>query len=599
MRHGLRFAILAGIFLALFTLYPQFKLWYVRGAEWQGNYAYNDIDEVAYAAYLRALIDGRPRRNDPYTGRDDVPSSPQPESLFSIQFAAPYTVALPARLLGIGAPWAMTIAGAAAGFAAAFVLFWLLWMLTGNPWAALAGSLAVLAGGALAAGEGAIGGILDIGQTYPYFPAFRRYIPAVAFPFFFLLCALSWRMLAEDCLKRRIALCIGSSLCFSYTVFSYFYLWTAAAGWLATVFVLFALFRPEGFRRDLKALAALGAACILPLVPYALLLAQRVDTMDSVQLLVRTHAPDFARPPIYVGLAGAAVAAAGALSGLCRLREKEVLFTLSLALLPAVLFNQQVLTGRSLQPIHYQVFIGNYAAAAALAAAVGIVARRAWAARPVGYRAAAAALTATAVFWGVVECHWTIGVLDWANEARDRHMAVARRLSQMAADHPDPHRITVLHVGTLEGDDLPTVSPVNVLWARHQHVFAGLSWEESKERYYQWLHYQGYSEKDLEELIRTDFVTMIALFGWGRHTDRLSSEYSPVTSAEIGAECARYADFVRSFDAHDPRHPQVSFVVVPEGFGTDLSNFDRWYERGAAETVEGYRIYTATPRLLR
>lgn len=65
-----RFGIIAGLFLAVFSLYPQMKMVYLRGSDWQGNYAYNDIDEVAYAAYLRALIDGRPRKNDPYTGRD-------------------------------------------------------------------------------------------------------------------------------------------------------------------------------------------------------------------------------------------------------------------------------------------------------------------------------------------------------------------------------------------------------------------------------------------------------------------------------------------------------------------------------------------------
>ena len=106
-----QFGLIAGLFLALFSLYPQFKMIYLRGADWQGHYAYNDIDEVAYAAYLKALIDGRPRKNDPYTGRDDAPDDPQEESLFSIQFIGPYSIAIPARLLGIGAPWAMTISG--------------------------------------------------------------------------------------------------------------------------------------------------------------------------------------------------------------------------------------------------------------------------------------------------------------------------------------------------------------------------------------------------------------------------------------------------------------------------------------------------------
>src|SRR2546423_15668941 len=86
--------------MMLLALFPQFNLWAMRGKDWNGAYAYNDIDEVAYAAYLQALIDGRPRRNDPYTGHDDVPSAQQPELLFSIQFILPYAMAVAVRPLG-------------------------------------------------------------------------------------------------------------------------------------------------------------------------------------------------------------------------------------------------------------------------------------------------------------------------------------------------------------------------------------------------------------------------------------------------------------------------------------------------------------------
>src|SRR5882724_9598524 len=155
-----RYGIIAGLFLAIFSLYPQFKMIYLRGSEWNGHYAYNDIDEVAYAAYLKALIDGRPRKNDPYTGRDDSVENPQPESLFSIQFAGPYTIAIPARGLGMPVTWAITISGAVAAFLTALAIFWIVGMITGDSLFAMAASLIVLAGGALFAGEGAIGEIL-------------------------------------------------------------------------------------------------------------------------------------------------------------------------------------------------------------------------------------------------------------------------------------------------------------------------------------------------------------------------------------------------------------------------------------------------------
>src|ERR1043166_9246580 len=182
-----RYGVIAALILAIFSLYPQFKMLYLRGSEWNGHYAYNDIDEVAYASYIKALIDGRPRKNDPYTGRDDSPETPQPESLFSIQFAGPYTIAIPARILGIPATWAMTISGAVAAFLTALAIFWLIGMITGDSLYALADALIVLCLGALFAGEGAIGEILDTGFAYPYFPGFRRYIPPMASPAFFLL----------------------------------------------------------------------------------------------------------------------------------------------------------------------------------------------------------------------------------------------------------------------------------------------------------------------------------------------------------------------------------------------------------------------------
>lgn len=577
-------------------LYPQAKLWQMRGSDWQGNYAYNDIDEVAYGSYLRALIDGRPRKNDPYTGRDDSPSSPQPESLFSIQFAAPYAVAIPARIFGIGAPWAMTLSGMFAGMLAALAVFWLVARVTENNWWAMAGSLVALAGGALAAGEGAILGILDIGQVYPYFPGFRRYIPAVAFPVFFILCGFVWKMFEERCPKRKVLFLMLAASAFSFTVFSYFYIWTTSAAWLAVVFAVILLVRTERFKDDLKALAALGAACAVPLAAYAYLLSKRVDTMDSVQLLVRTHAPDLARLPIYIGLAGVLILIGGAVAGLLSLKDRSSVFSLSLGLVPLVLFNQQVLTGRSLQPIHYQVFIGNYVAAAGLVCAVGIIAKRLWADRPMLNRVLATSLTVTAAVWGFIECHWTIGEIDWANEIRDRQMPLARRLEELAKDDADPFRSTVFHVGVLAGDDLPTIAPQSTLWARHQHVFAGLTWEESKERYYQWLYYQGFAESDLDYLIRNDFVTMIQLFGWGRHTSRLSSEATPLTEPEIAEEVAHYGDYIRNFSPARAGNPLIRYVVVPTDTAPDLANLERWYALGTPETINGFRLYTAVPK---
>ena len=174
-------------------------------------------------------------------------------------------------------------------------------------------------------------------------------------------------------------------------------------------------------------------------------------------------------------------------------------------------------------------------------------------------------------------------------------MPVARRLEELSEINTrstDGTRAVVFSENMAQGDDLPTVAPQPVLWARHQHVFAGLTWQESKERYYQWLYYMNRDEAWLNESIkRGDFVSMIALFGWGRHTDRLNSEYKPLTYREIAEEARRYGEYRRNFGIEQARQPTVSFVVVPSDSSLDLSNLKLWYEFETGENFGAYTLY--------
>lgn len=137
----------------------------------------------------------------------------QEESLFSIQFAAPYTIAIPARLIGISAPIAMWLSGAIAAFLMGTVLSWLLNMIFKDRIFAMFGAIFVISTGAFAAGEGAVGEILDIGFPYPYFPGFRRYVPALALLAFFVFFRYSCFYLVDD--KRRRIEKKTAFLCFS------------------------------------------------------------------------------------------------------------------------------------------------------------------------------------------------------------------------------------------------------------------------------------------------------------------------------------------------------------------------------------------------
>lgn len=608
-----RYGIIAGLFLAVFSLYPQMKMVYLRGDDWNGHYAYNDIDEVAYAAYVRALIDGRPRKNDPYTGRDDSPERPQEESLFSIQFAAPYTIALPARLLGVPATWAMTIAGALAAFLTALLIFWLLASITGDSLFAMAGSLVVLAGGALFAGEGAMGEITGWGFSYPYFPGFRRYIPAMAFPAFFLLLGLVWKLVGRveeegsRGVEEKISglphsptplLLTFAVAAFAYTVFSYFYVWTTALAWLGCIGLFWLIIRPNGFVKDIKYLIALGVACLASLAPYAYLLSKRSHTMDDVQLLVRTHMPDLWRVPEIIGFFVLAVIAIALFLKKLELKDRAVLFTASLALVPLIVFNQQVITGQSLQPIHYQVFIGNYVAGLSLVMLFGLFWRGAEDREAVTGKFAMIVLAVIAACWGFVECHYTVRILDDVNIARDEALPVARRLDEIAKTQSNPQAAVVMHFGIAEGDDLPTLAPQSVLWARHQHVFAGVTWQENKERYYQYLYYMGVDERQLASGMKSgnDFVSVIALFGWGRHTDRLNAEYKPLTFREIDEETRKFGEYIKTFDPLKAVNPPLNYAISETDSPPNFANIDKWYERDTGEVFGKYTLYRLKTR---
>jgi hypothetical protein len=590
-----RFGILAGIVLLVCGMYPQLKMWYLRGDDWQGAYAYNDIDEVAYASYLRALIDGRPRKNDPYTGRDDTPDNPQAESLFSIQFAAPYSIAIPARLFGASVSTAMWVSGGIAAFLAGLALFWLIRKVTDDPYIAMAGAIIVVVGGALAAGEGAIGEILGTGFSYPYFPGLRRYVPAMPFAVFFILCATIWALVTTEELKKRVIYCVLSSFCFSFIVFSYFYIWTTSVAWLVCLVLLWLILRPNDWLKDFKAFVVLGLSCLIPLGFYSLLLSRRSHTMDDVQLLVLTRQPDLLRVPELISYTVILMLVLAILLKVISLKDRATIFAFSFALVPIIVFNQQILTNHSLQPIHYQVFIGNYVAALALVLTLGILWRGVSQNKPLVSKIVWSVIALIGAVWGIVECHYTVRVLDDANIARDEGMAVARRLEELAktdVPSPDSQRAVIMPFSQLQGDDSPTVAPQAVLWARHQHVFAGVTWEENKERYYQYLYYQDLDADWLAKSMKEgDFVSSIALFGWGRHTDRLSAAAKPLTFGEIDEEANKFGEYSQKFSYQQASHPTLSYVVVPSDWNPDFTNLDIWYARDEGEKIGAYVLY--------
>lgn len=585
----------AAIIVAVLAVYPQYNLQKLRAGDFAGAFASCDLDEMAYASYLQALIDGRPRRNDPYSGRDHTAEAPQPESLFSIQFLPAYLIAVPARILGLSVAQTMPVVSFASGFLAALALFWLIVSITENAFFAFVGTLVVMFGSALVVGIGAISGFYENGVAYPFFPFLRRYIPSLAFPFLFAFFACLWNGLQSETKEKQAIYSVSASLCFAALVFSYFYVWTSAAAILFGLTLLVAIFRSVDWRRDFLFLAITGAFCLLALAPYALLLSNRNRTMDKAQLLVFTRQPDLLRSIEVIGYIVLTIAAFALWRNFTRLADRKAYFIAAFALAPVLVFNQQILTARSLQPFHYEFYAINYVVLLAIVLIVAVFWQKFVSRIKIVSALTLSILSLTAVAWGYIEAKETTVFWDAINVRRDEAMPVNRFLRESAGgDIENAKRQTTLNLEALQADSQPTAAPQSVLWARHQHVFAGLKdWDENKRRYYQMLYYSDLNADWLRQSLTgcRDIEACMALFGWDRFNARLSANARPLTSGEIEVEVSNYADFAREFSLADARNPQLSYVIIYNEARSELKNLDLWYDRGAAQTFGKYTLY--------
>lgn len=589
----------AALAITLLAIYPQINLWLGRGASWQGSYVLVQGDEDAYSAYINALINGRPRRNDPHTGRDDAPGAPQPESLFSVQFIPAYAIALPARALRITASTAFIVLMILAAIAASLSVFWLISSVTGDERLASAGVIFVLCLGTLVATQGGVRAFLGTAPTYSFFPFLRRYQPAVPFPLFFVFCTFVWRALNSRGQRTALAWAAAAGAVIAVLIFSYFYLWTAAIAWLAGCAFVWFIWRREDRGRTLWVSGIILSFAALALVPYFSLLAHRDPAMDKVQLLTLTHAPDLFRVPEVIGFAALAALLFGARRGVIK-SSPPALFVASLALMPLIVFNQQVITGRSMQPLHYELFIANYVSLLALVMTVAVLVREGTTTNRSIPGRAIAFVALLAFGWGVIEATGATKRDVRLAQIREDAMPVSKKLAELAKTdgslNPVPNARdprAIVFCSTLPAADaLPTGSPQASLWALHMDAFPGASFAERRERFYQYMYYSGISDQDLgKAILEGRFAIVVALFGVERVIPGLVPGEKPLTIDEMRSGWLGYTQYVAFFTRERAAHPTLSYVVVPTDAAPDLSNLDKWYERGPGQQAGLFTIY--------
>ena len=593
-----RWGLIAAFAMMLLSLFPQFHLWWERGSQWNGSHAFFYTDEAAYAAYVNALIDGRPRRNDPYSGRDDTPTTPLPESLFSIQFIPAYLVALPARALSLSTATAFILITPLVAFTTALALFWLLALVTKEDRAAAALVPFILCLGLLVSGNGILRPFFGQRATLVYLPFLRRYNPAVAFPCFLLFFSLVWQVLMHPSRKWRSVYLIAAAATFTFCVHSYFYLWTAALAWIVLVGCLWLIARPDDWRNGLLRIALLIAILLAALAPYAVLLSRRALTMDAAQALVRTHAPDPWRATEGIAL----LLVLGLLFAIFRRRvsghDPRILFTLAFALLPFALYNQQIITGLSLQPMHYEQFIAPYTVLLALTLTI-LLLRRGKTKHKFPRAAVLLFIGLLGYVWGMGETWIATRRFAQVNFRRDEAHAAGLRLRELIKTplnkQQDPREVVFANI-VGRGDNLPTTAPQALLWAPHMFVFSGVSLSENKDRLFQFLYYSGLSAEDFTRYYKTYGFMEYAVFGWERANAKLAANYKPISDEEIAIEAKNYGAFVANFDEIRATRPTLSYLLLDENHDLDLSNLDRWYTRDNGELIGKHLLYRLTPR---
>jgi hypothetical protein len=592
----IKWGVLAATAMVLVSLIPQIHLWCVRGTDWNGTYAPIQGDEYLYSAYVNALIDGRPRLNDPFAGRDSTPESPLPESTFSIQFIPAYVISSLARAFGASASTAFIVLVGTTGLLASLSVFWLLTSVTGNGRLAAVGVLLVLCCGALAGAHGLVGILLNHKGT-AFMPFLRRYQPAAVFPLFFVFCGLVWRALISENKHRARPHSMFAGLTLGVLVFSYLYLWAAVAAWLACLAVLWLYFRPSAERRhSLEVFTIIGAIAIFALIPYVNLVSHRAASSDYLVTLVLTHQLDLFHTPEIIGSFILVALVFAVKRGKVKRFEPRLIFAASFALLPLVLFNQQVLTGRSMQPLHFDHFVANYAVLVSLVIATALF----W--RHIPNRT----LLWTAVLclsWGAIE----IGLPALARPTEvvdDQMIPVLRRLKELSTQ--DGTLTGLRKEGKTSGVVfsphfavmrlLPTWTSQGTLLAVSSLDFGTASKKEQKELLYLYLYYCQTDAVHLRELLneRTDdpslnFYTTGIVFGFDRTFSTLSLLSKPIQQDEIEEEVRAYQAYADAFSREKVLQHPLNYVVTR--VGPDLSHIDRWYERDAGERFGVYTLY--------
>lgn len=586
-----KYAAIPTLIVIFLAIYPQLNIWLVKGSAWNGAYVVSNYDEVAYSAYVNSLIDGRPRKNDPFLGQDNIPG----ETLYSIQLIPAYTVALPAKALGLSASTAFVVLNFLIAIFSSLAIFALLRVVTKDDLLSGIGVIAVLCLGTAIAFQGELQHLILGNYLCDFFPFLRRYQPGFAFPIFFVFSISVWKMFRAESTRSAILCTIFSGALLGVLVFSYFYLWTAAVTWFGCFTLLLLIGRKEDRIGIIFRAVAVWLFGLAAIIPYFIMLSNRPQNMDDTQLLSYTRMPDLFLLPEVIGFLLVAVIVILIKKRKLNFSSPEVLLTLSLAITPFVLFNQQIITGRSLQPVHYEIFIANYLLLISVMLLIWLVMRSyESAALMLKFRRGLIYFGLAAAIWGFIESTATATRNAGYESLRDDAMPVLKYLhEQENSDGQSNGRYpTIVSTNLMVADYIPTVTSYRSLWNPHTNSAGGVNLTENKELFYRYLYYSGYDEKDVAKAMDENlYELMAALFGGGRALSALDGNAKPISRSEMEDEIKNYGKFRSEFNRAKASDPELSYIIVPTTAEPNFQKLDQWYQRDEGKEFGLFKLY--------
>jgi len=327
---------------------------------------------------------------------------------------------------------------------------------------------------------------------------------------------------------------------------------------------------------------------------------QRGTALDEQHTLVTTHRPDLFRLSETIALLIMVAVAAGIWRRKLQVNDPRFLCCGALLLLPFVVFNQQILTGRTMQVFHFDVFIINYVILIALVLALSLYKRQ------IPRRLLIWAGTLS-IAWGVFATVLPAKLVFVPSAAaRDRLVPVLNRLNELSkVDGSRSNLQTQATTSTLVYSPELAVTVLLPTWTSQGTLLdiggiecATISREQRKEFFFMHLYYSNVTPERLRIVLngKYDDPTMehyapIVIFGSERTSPVAGVDFTPIQTEEINREVRLYEDYFNSFSRTDMVKRPIAYAVVPAETKFDFSKLDLWYKRDTGERVGDYSLY--------